>query len=585
MFKKMCLTCVFILFLCFSITIFGNESTTTYFPSSVGSFWTYEDQDGNEITREAVEDKVIPAQTFHAFSYEPALEEWFDYIPYFQPNRFRVNDDGVTFYNSDEIEKFIKARLTREIETALLMAPPDDVEINYEVNAESSEQHLFLPIPISLNEEWDTSEFNATLEINVNDPSNSDADRMKIDFSITESGTVVGKETVETPAGTFDECIKIEFRTETEIGVPISGENNPPGETVTTLWLAPNVGIIKCHREMEDMLLKSIPDDEVTFTTTINTLELKAFDITNTDSDIETNYFPASPKSHWVYVDQDGNELTRRAIEDEVIPEKRLKAANYKPPIDNWENYDVYTNSKLYEITNDGIVLHAGDSAAKALQARLNKELNVIEEITNRIQESMKNDPKPQEQTGFEMKYEVDSKSQELFQFLPSTFIANEEWDVAKLEANVDLQYFHANTQNRPNNRPFNRNLWNITIVETGKAIGRESIETSAGKFDDCLKIELRTETTINMSDRQQAENIGSPGETITTLWLAPNVGIVKFHKKSENIILKAISEISENEEDITEADLAIFKAIDVKTLELKNHEIKTVDSENSNEN
>ena len=573
MLKKLSLTLLVLLFLCFSIAIFGNESVTTYFPSSVGSYWIYEDQDGHEITRESAEDKVIPTQSFHAFSYEPAIEEWFDYIPHFQPNRFIVDDNGVAFHNSDEIAKFMKALLTKEIETLILMEPPEDVELSYEVTSEVSEQFLFLPLPISINEEWDTHKLRTSLELKVNDPSENET--MEIDFSVIESGTVVDTETVETPAGTFENCLKIVYQTETELIAPQHFTEKPPGETMTTLWLAPNVGIVKCHREMEDMLIKTIPHIDVPFTTTINTIELKKFEIKPTGKDTNTNYFPVSPGSFWVYEDQDGKELTRRAIDGDVIPEKRLKVFNYKPPIENWDNYDGYLNSKLYEVTDKGVVLHVGDEAEKALQARLNEELDVIDEITFRIQESVKTDPNSQEQRAFEIEYVVDVKSQESFQFLPNTLNTNDEWDVAKIEASIDFQYFHKNTQNLPNSRPFNRNLWNITMVETGKVVGIESLKTPAGTFDDCLKVEFRSETTMNVSAGGQTESLGAPGETTKTIWFAPHVGIVKLHKQSENILLKALSKSSENEKGITEADLTIFNAIDVNSIELKDYEIK----------
>ena len=580
MLKKFSLFVIIISVLCLSGIVFANESVNTYFSFPSGSYWVYEDQDGNELTREADEDKVFPPQTFHAFSYEPASEEWYDYIPHLQPNRFRIDGDSVTLYSNDEIEKFFKARLTREMETLLLMAPPDEQQVSYEVAADMSDQYLFLPLTISLNEEWDTSKLNASLTIKIDDSSHpEDNEQITFNYKVFETGTIIESGTVETPAGTFENCLKIEYRTETELNVPLDHfEGNPPGEAVTTLWLAPNVGIVKCHREMEDMLLKAAPVEEIPFTTDVKTLELKKYEVIPTKNGTGNKYFPVSPGSYWVYVDQDGNELTRRALEDEVIPEKRLKAYKYIPAKEDWENYDVYTNSKLYEVTDDGLVIHARDGAANAVKARLNKELDVIEEITNRIQKSEKSDPTSQEQKGFEVKYEVDVNTQELFQFLPNTLTAQEEWEVAKFEANVDLQYFSKNTQNLPNSRPFSRNIWDITIVETGQILGKETVETPAGKFNDCLKVEFRSETTMDISDRWQEENAGPPGETITTLWLAPNVGIIKYHKKSENIILKAISKSSENEKDITEKDLAIFNAIDVKTLELKRYEIKNVD-------
>lgn len=578
MFKRFSLLVLSISILCLSGILFGNEPIVSYFSFPSGSYWVYEDQDGNELRRESDEDKVVPPQSFHAFNYEPAIEEWYDYIPQLQPNRFRIDADGVTLFSNDEIEKFFKARLTREIETLLLMVPPDDQQVSYEVAADVPDQYLFLPLNISLNEEWDTSKLNASLTIKIDDSSHSeDNERITFNFIIFETGTITEAGTVETPAGAFENCIKIEYRTETELSASVDhfGEN-PPGETVTTLWLAPNVGVVKIHREMEDMLLKMAPIEEAPFTTDVKTLELIDFEVIPTENGTNNKYFPVSPGSYWVYADQDGNELTRRAIEDEVIPEKRLKAYEHKPAKEDWKNFNVYTNSQLYELTDEGIVLHVGDDAAKSIQARLNKELDVIEKITNRIQESEKSDPTSQEQRGFEIKYEVDVKSQELFQFLPNNLTTHEEWKVAKFEANVDLQYFSKNTQELPNSRPFQRNIWNITIVETGKIVGKETVDTAAGKFNDCLKVEFRSETTMGISDRWQEENADLPGETITTLWFVPNVGIVKYHKKSENIILKSIAKNSENEKDITEEDLAIFNAIDVKTLELKRYEIRT---------
>lgn len=580
MLKKFSLFVIFLSFLCLSGIIFAKEPVKNYFSFSPGTYWVYEDQDGNELTREVDKDKVVPSQTFHAFNYEPAVEEWFDYLPHLQPSRFSVNDVGVTFQNSDEIEKFIKARLTREFETLLLMEPPENEQVSYEIAADVSDQYLFLPLNISFNEEWDTSKRNASLTIKIKEPSQPiDNERITFNYTVFETGTILESGTVETPAGTFENCLKIEYRTETELNTPLEDfEANPPGETVTTLWIAPNVGIIKCHREMEDMFLKTAPMDEIPFTTSVKTLELKEFDVIPTKKDTNNKYYPVSPGSYWVYVDQDGNELTRRAIEDEIIPEKRLKAFKYKPNKDDWENYDVYTNSKLLEVANDGIVLHVGDEVPKAVKARLIKELDVIEGITNRIQESEKNDPTSQEQRGFETKYEVDVRSQELFQFLPDILTTNEEWEVSKVEANIDIQYLHKNTQNLPNNRPFSRNIWDITIVETGKFVGIETVETAAGKFNDCLKVKFRTETSMNTSDRWQDERIGSLGETTTTIWMAPHVGIVKSHKKSDNIILKALSKISENENGITDADITMFNASKEKTLELKDYEIKTDD-------
>lgn len=571
MLKKFSQFVIILTVFCFCALISGNEPATTYFSFPQGSNWVYVDQDGNEVIREAAEDKVIPAEIFHAFSYEPAVTDWFDYIPYFQPNKFKVDDDGITFYSSDEFEKLHKARLTKEIETVLRIEPPNGETVTYTVTADVPEQTLFIPFPLTLNEEWDTVKLNAALNISVNDPSSpNNNNRMVFNYKIFETGTVVNKETIETPAGTFNDCLKIEFRTETDLNLPaLHGGENPPGETVTTLWLAPNVGIVKCHREMEDMLLKAAPLNEFPFTTTINTLELKKYKIKPTDIEANTNYFPVSLGSYWVYEDQDGNELTRRAIEDKVIPEKRLKAYNYKPEKVDWEVYDVYADSKLYDETDDGIVLHVGDAAAKAVQARLNKEFDIIEKISKRMHNE-RND------NNIDITHELDVKATEIFDFLPKEYTSNKEWEVAKIKANINVKYIITNLDNKPNSQRIFSQLYMMTINEKGKLIGTESVDTPVGRFENCIKVEFQSEVTIDASDEWQAEHLGKPGETVTTIWFAPQVGIVKFHKKSENIFLKALFKSSENEAGITEEDLATFNAFDVKTLELKRYEIIT---------
>ena len=110
-----------------------------------------------------------------------------------------------------------------------------------------------------------------------------------------------------------------------------------------------------------------------------------------------------------------------------------------------------------------------------------------------------------------------------------------------------------------------------LTIVEKGKVLGIERVETPAGTFKDCLKVEYRTYTGMAVFPEDAAEiNAEPPGETLTTLWIAPNVGIVKFHQKAEDILLKTIP--------IPEIESVVSTT--VRTLELKRYEFKSVDSQ-----
>ena len=103
-----------------------------------------------------------------------------------------------------------------------------------------------------------------------------------LDFNIAETGQILDTETVEVQAGTFEDCLKIEYRTATTMEVSPPEQhtaNDPLGESVTTLWLAPHVGIVKFHQAAEDIFLKTIPSPDIQSTPAIKTFELIKYEI------------------------------------------------------------------------------------------------------------------------------------------------------------------------------------------------------------------------------------------------------------------------------------------------------------------
>ena len=118
---------------------------------------------------------------------------------------------------------------------------------------------------------------------------------------------------------------------------------------------------------------------------------------------------------------------------------------------------------------------------------------------------------------------------------------------------------------------PFEITL-NFSIFETGIVLGTETVETAAGTFEECLRVEYRTETTAVITPQPPPDDVDPPGETVTTLWFAPNVGIVKYHQQMDYIFLEMIPD---------EEDLPIPPGPTLRTLELKRYEIKTATPEN----
>ena len=572
---------IFILMFVFSfnVVLLANKSTNKYFPGTLDSYWVYEDQDGNEFTRRAIEGEEIAGKTFPAFSYEPELEDWTEYSPFIQPSLYNVSDAGITLVVGDEVEKAVKARLSKEMELVreiFTIQQPDDTDFNYEIKVEAHNHSYLLPTPVVLNEEWDVNNIKASLALDL-----QGNDQVKIDFTIIETGIVLDTETVETAAGKFEDCLKVEYRTETTAiisPIPSPDEIDPPGETVTTVWFAPNVGIVKVHQKMNYMFFDMVKDDgglpkppdpePITF-------ELKKYEIKTAEPEIKTavpdsddsddsddsnlgnesnpKYFPDTLESFWIYEDQDGNELTRRAIEGEEIAGKTFPASSYEPELKDWVDYSCFIRPSLYQVSDAGITLVVGDEVEKAVKARLSKEMESFREIIRR------DDPDSANFT-----YNIEVEAQGNSNLLPTPVTLNEEWDTNEIKASLAL-IFEGEEQIKID----------YTIMETGIVKGTETVVAAAGTFEDCLKVEYRTETTAALDPAELPDEMDPPGETVTTVWFAPDVGIVKFHQKMNYMFFDMF-------QDEFQDDGGLEKPPDPepKTFELKKYEIKTAEPE-----
>ena len=260
MLKRLRVVLNLLLILGFSTMLLAAESKDTYFPYVQGSYWIYEDQDGNELTHRVIEGKEIDGEMYHAFNYEPALEDWTDYEYHIHPNFYQIGEEQVTFLVGDEVEKAVKAHFTKEMAAFLTILEKMGAPfvMLYDVEIEAQDQFYVLPMPVTLNEKWNATQIKAKITLRPIPP--QDPPEVTIEFTIVETGTVVGRENVETSAGTFEDCLKIEYRTETGVTVssPEAGASEPPGESFTTLWVAPNIGIVKFHQKAEDIFLKTI---------------------------------------------------------------------------------------------------------------------------------------------------------------------------------------------------------------------------------------------------------------------------------------------------------------------------------------
>lgn len=319
MLKKICGVFSMGLVLLLSATLSGNETAKLYFPTTLGSYWVYEDQNGDELTRQVVEGEEISGVTYNGFSYDPELEDWVDFDRQFVPYLYHVGDEWVSYLVGEEIENAVKARLSKEMDTISALAqnvfaqsaPPElnvTIDFIYDVEVNSEDNFFLLPLDVTPDEEWDAVNINATITFTMDIQGLPDFQgapeipTITLDIDIQETGIILGTETVDVTAGTFEDCLKIQFQTETEL---TTDEPNPnqeqPGETMTTIWLAPNVGIVKFHQESEKIFLNTMsdtdfeeaaliqPDIDALLAPTVKSFELQSYEIVPAEAQEEEN--------------------------------------------------------------------------------------------------------------------------------------------------------------------------------------------------------------------------------------------------------------------------------------------------------
>ena len=294
MLKKIQSVFVLLFIFGFSATLMGNEWANYYFPDALDSYWTYEDQDGEKLTRYAIAPEEIDGETYRAFSYDPVLEDWTKYQYYFHPYFYQVSDDWVAFFVGDDIENATRAVTEQQWNEAMVVMkqqlnnqlPPGtsiDFNVTYELDIQAQDYFYLLPTPATFNEEWEASRVDVEMDLQIELTSNVDgfpptSQAITMFLTLVETGTVTGTETVDTPAGTFEDCLIIEYKMdatiETEPDLPEAKTlfADAYKGTLTTLWLAPNVGVVKMLQESEN-------------SDTVKTLELTNYEVKSTESE------------------------------------------------------------------------------------------------------------------------------------------------------------------------------------------------------------------------------------------------------------------------------------------------------------
>ena len=239
--------------------------------------------------RRAVEEKTIEGETYHVFNYEPTLEDWTNYEHYIHSNFYQIRKDGIAFFVGDEVEKAFEARLRKEMDTdseeqqGISTTAGVSADFSYAIEVETQDDFYVLPNPVVFDKEWTAMQISGSITLKLKMqgadfqiPGGDWVNAIPID--LVEKGKVVGTETVKTPAGTFENCLKIEYWMENgveatkKVETAKSTSSDVSDIETPTLWLAPNVGIVKFGRTSATSKVE-------------RSLELTEYEIKSTDSE------------------------------------------------------------------------------------------------------------------------------------------------------------------------------------------------------------------------------------------------------------------------------------------------------------
>lgn len=242
-------------------------------------------------------------------------------------------------------------------------------------------------------------------------------------------------------------------------------------------------------------------------------------------------YFPDTVGSNWVYIDQDGNEFTRNAVQGKDIDGTTYRAYTYQPELEDLDKYQHIMHPFLYQIEEKWVAYFVGDDIETATKSILSKKLDeTIAAMRTQISEQL-----PSGIT-IEFDYTIDPNAQDYFYLFPVPITYNEEWVAMQMKVNVNMTMDISGAPVDPPDE-LKTISTSTNIEEKGKIVGKETVETKAGKFQDCLKIEFTTNSTTDTNLPQQVKQLlpeQQTKESVSTVWLAPNVGIIKYTSNSD---------------------------------------------------
>ncbi len=213
-----------------------TETKPKYFPDAIGSRWSYRHADGSKWTREITDENDSKEKDYQTFTYTPPVSE--AEIDFLKPTSFRIAQNQIFFD--------IGEKIVRYIQTDLLTSVKDEfqgLEVNVALEPIPLSELLFFQIPLTANSQWDA------LNVKVNGNimlQNLTLLQFPFEVHFNIKGEVISEETIETPAGRFENAFQVKYSTKI-IQTVLSNEESTI--RAQTIWFVPHVGIVKIEDE------------------------------------------------------------------------------------------------------------------------------------------------------------------------------------------------------------------------------------------------------------------------------------------------------------------------------------------------
>ncbi|MDE0300317.1 MAG: hypothetical protein OXN17_16900 [Candidatus Poribacteria bacterium] len=250
-----------------------DAPSTIYFPMSVGNRWVYRNSDGSEWSRLVAESEVFDAERYHSFSYVPPIKldslgsaEYLTYVDRFvrRMNLSEINDvvwevilessDGPTRWPFGMTCNIVPGRKPW-CETNKNLWRPRIMTLLYRAKSRVvwHSKLTLLRHPLSPSQTYNALEFRLT-----------GRGETGYIYDFKAEGTVLGKTgddwvPVETPAGSFDKCLKIQYEPELKSFTLVEFREGPPVIDDTFLDAARELFQSELLKELNDLLSDLVP--------------------------------------------------------------------------------------------------------------------------------------------------------------------------------------------------------------------------------------------------------------------------------------------------------------------------------------